>query len=184
MTLVELMAVVAIIGVVAVLAAAGYGKWTKSAKMTEATDMVAAIKTAQENYYSQTNKYLDVSTGLSPGQMHPRADPKGASRGQWNVPCTTCNTVSDWRRLGVTASAPLIFSYASRAGTDACDPDCAGLSFSRSKSGAVNWKALNGGAAFDKPWYVVTAATDVDSDGKYATVIGASFNSQLVTEEE
>lgn len=179
MTLVELMAVVAIIGVLAVLASVGYGRWSRSAKMAEATNLVASIKNAQENYYSQAGHYLDVSKGLEPGQLYPAKDP-GPTKVAWGEDCTWCN--ADWKRLGIKADAPVYFGYATIA-DDGIDPEGRGI-IVKTEAGNVDWTREAGGTKITKPWYIVRAMADTNGNKKYAQVIGFSFGGRIITDNE
>jgi type II secretory pathway pseudopilin PulG len=180
MTLVELMAVAAIIGIIALLAAVGYGRYTRTAHMTEATDMVSSIKLAQENFFTQTNKYLNVSSDLKPPALYPIPTPKDGQKVAWGAPCAWCK--EDWTRLGVKATGTMAFGYATVADTEACDPECHGAAFTMNNAPLV-WKNL-AGAPIDKPWYIVSAMSDFNGDGKYSSVVGTSFSSRVLTEEE
>jgi type IV pilus assembly protein PilA len=178
MTLVELMVVVAIIGVLAVLASVGYGRWIASAKMAEATNMVASIKNGQENYYSQAGHYLDLSKSVNPPDLYPAKDP-GPTKVAWGAECTWCK--ADWKRLGVKADAPVYFGYATVA-DDAADPSGRGITVTTIK-GTVNWTAEAGGA-INKPWYIVVAQADTNGNKKYAKVVGFSFGGRIITDNE
>jgi type IV pilus assembly protein PilA len=179
MTLIELMIVVAIIGVVAVLASVGYGRWSRSAKMAEATNLVASIKNAQENYFSQAGHYLDVSKNLEPGNLYPAKTPT-SSKVVWGADCTWCN--ADWKRLGIKADAPVYFGYATVA-DDATDPTGRGIVVATEK-GPIDWTTEAGGVKINKPWYIVRAMADANDNGKYAQVIGFSFGSRIITDNE
>jgi len=186
-TLIEVMIVTAIIGVLAVLAFVAYGRWIRGAKMTEATNMVGAIREGQEHYKNATGVYLDVSGGLTAANMYPRSP--GAYRTPWGAPCTTCTTPTAWKTLDVRSDAPVWFGYATVAGdatptggTAAVDPSTkAPITTSK---GAIDWKARNNGVAIDKPWYVVVAMSDTDGNGVYCLVVGDSFSTELVVDKE
>lgn len=189
-TLVEVLVVAAIIGVLAVLASVGYGRWVASSRMAEATNMIAGIKDAQENYYSQAGTYLDVSNGIGPGYLYPQKTP-GPTKVTWGETCTWCK--NDWRRLGIRADKPTYFGYATVADGDACDPNCRGLVFTTGKSsggGAKSWGgsaiswAGEAGGPIAKPWFVATAWADTNGNGVHAKVLGMSFNSRLVVDGE
>ena len=180
-TLVELMAVAAIIGVLALLGAVGYGRWVASSKMAEGTNMVAAIKNGQENYFSQAGKYFDVSNGIQTPNMYPVAT--ADRREKWGAPCSVCTVPDAWHRLGVKTDKQVYFGYATVAGNETADPDARGLSFTTSK-GAVNWKNEAGGVAIDKPWFIVTAMADTNGNGKYASVVAFSFGGRVITDGE
>ncbi len=179
MTLVELMVVVAIIGVVAILATVGYARYTRTARTAEATDMIAAIKGAQEAYFSHTGRYLDLSNGLTPGNLYPKQTPD-ATTTAWGSPCSWCK--AEWTRLGVNASAPVWFAYATVADGDVCDPDCRGVVFSINGTN-LNWTSMNG-SLIKKPWYIVSAYADTNGNGVFAKVVGTSFSTILLTEKE
>lgn len=179
MTLIELMVVVAIIGVIAVLAAVGYARYTRTAKMTEASEMISSIKGAQEAYFAQTGRYLDVSNGLGAPNLYPRPTP-GPSTTPWGAACTWCKT--EWTRLGINATAPVWFGYATVADGDVCDPDCKGAVVTINGT-ALNWTSING-SLIKKPWFIVTAQSDVDGNGVFSKVVGTSFNTVLFTEKE
>ena len=178
MTLVELMAVVAIIGVLAALAGVGYARWIASAKMAEATNMVASIKNGQENYFSQAGHYLDVSNGVDVGSLYPARDP-GPQKVAWGADCSWCK--NDWRRLGIKADAPVYFGYATVA-DDGTDPGGRGVVVNINGT-PINWTAEAGGA-INKPWYIAVAKADTNGNKKYATVVGTSFNGRIITDGE
>ncbi len=177
MTLVELMAVVVIIGVIAVLASVGYARWARSAKMAEATNLVASMKNAQENYFSQAGRYLDVSNDLELTSMYPTKDP-GPSKVAWGAACSWCK--NDWRRLGIKADAPVYFTYAMIA-DDGVDPSTRATV--KTERGTIDWTKEAGGA-INKPWFIVRAMADTDGNKKYAQVIGFSFGARIITDNE
>ncbi len=180
-TLVEVMVVTAIIGVMAALASVGYGRWVRTAKMAEATNMIAAIKNAQENYFSQTGNYLDVSKSVLPGDLFPLQTPLPKKVPWPDTPCSWCN--ADWQRLAIKATEPVGFSYATVAGPDNCDPACRAVTVTLSTGNSVNWQALAGGP-ITRPWFVAAAYADSDGNGKFAKVIGTSFGSSLIIDAE
>lgn len=187
-TLVEVLAVAAIIGVLAALATVGYGRWIASSRMAEATGMVSGIKNAQENFFTQTGRYLTVTKDIKPPTLYPAGTPK-AEKLKWGDPCPSsiCATgsdgkVTDWTRLGIASGEPVWFSYGTVAGIETCDPDCAGITFTTSK-GAVKWPA-EAGSAITRPWFIVSAMADTNGNGKYASVVGASFSARLIVDNE
>lgn len=179
-TLIEVMIVVAIIGVVAVLATVGYARWIASAKMAEATHMIGGIKNGEENYFSQTGKYLEISKGIDVGNLFPRATPT-PGKVAW-AGTSAGVSAADWMRIGVKADAPVYFGYAVVADSETCDPACRSLSW---KSGGydVAWEKENGGD-IKKPWFVTSAMADTNGNGVYAKVLGMSFNSRLIVDGE
>jgi type IV pilus assembly protein PilA len=182
-TLIEVMVVTAIIGVLAVLAGAGYSRWIRSAKTAEATNMLAGIRNGQENYLSQTGTYLNVSSNLSPPSFYPLGDPKGNAKTSWNSPVGSTTTAAQWLRIGVKPDGPVYFGYAVVADAETCDPSCRGLNFYLSTGVPINWTAENGGS-IAKPWFVAAAQLDSDNDGRVARVVGMSFSSRIVVDNE
>ena len=178
-TIIELMIVVAIIAVISLIAVVGYRRWIASARLAEATNMVGAIGHAQEDFKSQTGYYLDVSGGPLPPNMYPAATP-GNFYTPWGGACASCKV--PWRKLNVTADAPVLFGYATVADGEACDPSCHGVTLTLS-AGAVNFPGLNGGA-IQKPWYVTTATADTDGNGKFVLIVGHSFGHDLIVDNE
>jgi type IV pilus assembly protein PilA len=168
-TLVELMAVVVIVGILAVLATYGVRKYVLSAKTSEAIQMIGSIKAAQENYKDETFAYLDVSGSLT--TYYPMSSP-GKKKYQWGG--GTDAVATNWRRLGVTAAAPVQFGYACTAGTATAAPtQLSGIT-------VANWPT----AARGEPWYVVQAAGDQDGDGVRSIYVSASFAGQIFSERE
>ena len=60
-TLIELMVVVAVVAILGTLAVCSVRKYILASKTSEATEMIGAIKTAQEQYRAETFAYKDVS---------------------------------------------------------------------------------------------------------------------------
>ena len=177
-TLIEVMIVTAIIGVLAGLAYVGYGRYVRSAKMTEAYNMVNGIKAAQEHYKTETGFYADVSGGVAPANLYPKKP--GPFKTAWGGACGTCNV--PWTKLDVKSDAPVWFGYATRAGDESADPAAKGVSLSI-KGTTIDFAAINGGA-INKPWYVVVAQADTNGDGIYALVVATSFSTEILTDTE
>lgn len=172
-TLIELMIVVAIIGVLAVLGSVGYSRWIRSVKMTEAGEMVSAIRTGQDNYFTQAGKYLDVSAGTTPGNLFPEKN--GKKKAAWLDDCTWCTAKDGFRKLGVKADKPVYFGYATMAGDETKDPKVAVCNF---KGKAIDWGTPTQG------WYVIVAMADSNENGVYASVCTSSLNTHLFTDNE
>src|SRR5215470_6389007 len=102
-TLVELAVVVTIIGILAVLAVAGYRKLVTSSHTSEATEMVNAIKVAQETYHAETGQYANISASLSLGSLYPQATPDSKNGTAWGATCSVCTDTAGWQKLPVHA---------------------------------------------------------------------------------
>ena len=71
-TLIEAMIVVIIIGITATLAVVGYRKWVQTSHLSEATDMVSHIRSAEEAFRAENGvTYLPVSISIGPGYDYP-----------------------------------------------------------------------------------------------------------------
>ena len=64
-TLIELMITVAILGVLAGIAIPAYNGYITTAKMSEATNNLAALKLAEEEFYLENNSYFSGKTSDS-----------------------------------------------------------------------------------------------------------------------
>lgn len=169
-TLVELAVVVTIIGILAVLAVAGYRRLVSSAHNAEATEMVNAIKVAQESYHAETGQYANISLGLGLGGLYPQPTPTWNVSTAWGGPCTVgCNSATGWQTLPVHASGVMRFGYATMSGTVA-------TALPASPVPAVTFPA---NTQLTGDWYVVSAMGDMDGNGIYCTVIGVSWQRDL-----
>jgi type IV pilus assembly protein PilA len=173
-TLVELAVVVTIIGILAVLAVAGYRKLVTSSHTTEATEMVNAIKVAQETYHAETGQYANISSGLGLGSLYPAATPVSTSATVWGAACSVCTDQQGWQKLPVHASGAMRFGYATVSGTVAQQlpaPPVSGMSFPTSNQ-------LTG------DWFVVDAMGDMDGNNVYCTVVGVSWQRDLYIDKD
>lgn len=168
-TLIELMVVVAIVGILATLATYGVTKYIRSSKGSEALQMIASIKAAQEAYKSETFNYLNVSGNLD--TFYPAAPDNRAH--SWGGVSTTPG--QRFKELGVVADAPVRFGYACTAGTAAEQPTAHGTALT-----IDGWPT----AAIGRPWYVVRAAGDLDADGTRSYYLSASFMGQILIDKE
>jgi type IV pilus assembly protein PilA len=169
-TLVELAVVVTIIGILAVLAIAGYRRLVSSAHNAEATEMINAIKVAQESYHAETGQYANISTGLGLGGLYPQATPTWNVSTAWGGPCTVgCNSATGWQSLPVHASGVVRFGYATMAGALSQPLPASPIS-------AVTFPA---NTQLTSDWYVVSAWGDMDGNSIYCTVIGVSWQRDL-----
>src|SRR4051812_44312283 len=92
-TLVEMMIVVAIVGVLAVIAVVSYRKLTLNAKISEAQNMISAIRIAEEDYKVERGTYADVGPGFCPsnGTLPVKT--------MWNPGCPGLGALPNWAAL-------------------------------------------------------------------------------------
>ena len=172
-TLIEAMIVVVIVGVLAVLAVTAYRRWVQTAYLTEAQDMVKAIRAAQESFRAENSGYLNVSKDLGPGFDYPQLTP-GKSKTAWGGTCSGCNNTSTgWSALNVSATAPLAFGYSTRA--DNVNPPSLKLTVNGKQIDLTNMTA---------PWYVVEADGDHDGNGVFCNVYGLSATNEVYVNNE
>jgi type II secretory pathway pseudopilin PulG len=162
------MVAVVVIGILAAIASVSVKKYVASSKTTEAVQMIRDIKSAQEQYKGEREKYLNVSPGLSaasdfypnnplPGRQ--KMNFAGAGAGQ-----------AAWEALTVHPDAPVLFVYATTAGDAGTKPTATGSDIT-----VTNWPS----ATSTKPWYVVKARADLDGDGVNTVFITGSFTGEL-----
>jgi type IV pilus assembly protein PilA len=173
-TLVELAVVVTIIGILAMLAVAGYRRLVTSSHTSEATEMVNAIKVAQETYHAETGQYANISAGLGLGNLYPQATPNSKTATAWGGPCSTCLDPAGWQKLPVHASGPVRFGYATVAGTLAQPLPAAPVA-------AVTFP---NNSQLTGDWYVITAMGDMDGNNVYCTVVGVSWQRDLYVDKD
>jgi prepilin-type N-terminal cleavage/methylation domain-containing protein len=164
-TLIEAMIVVVIVGVLALLATIAYRRWVHSAYLTEAQNMVANIRSAEESFRAENGGYLTVSAGLGPGYDYPAATP-GKFKTAWGA-------ASPWLPLNIQPSGPVAFGYSLLA-SNTTNP--------------VITKTVNGTAldisAMTFPWYFVEADADMDGNGVFTKVYGMSATNRLFIDNE
>ncbi|HEY1957161.1 MAG TPA: prepilin-type N-terminal cleavage/methylation domain-containing protein [Polyangiaceae bacterium] len=173
-TLIELAVVVTIIGILAMLAVAGYRKLITSSHTSEATEMVNAIKVAQETYHSETGQYANISAALGLGNLYPQATPDNKTATAWGGTCGVCTDQTGWQKLPVHASGPVRFGYATMAGN-------VSTPLPASPIGNVTFPANN---QLTGDWYVIDAMGDMDGNSVYCTVVGVSWQRDLYVDKE
>jgi type IV pilus assembly protein PilA len=172
-TLVELAVVVTIIGILAVLAIAGYKRLVTGSHMTEATEMVNAIKVAQETYHAETGQYANISPNLAQASMYP-APPVFGQAVTWGATCGTCTDPAAWQKLPVKASGPMRFGYATMGGA-------VGASMPTSPIATLTFPAST---SLTGDWFVVAAAGDMDGNNVYCTIVGVSWTRDLFIDKD
>lgn len=160
-TLVELMVVIAIVAVLAVIAIVAYRSILNSSKVSEAQQMVNAIRAAQEAYHAETLTYADVSASST--STYPATTP-GQFKTQWGGACgSACNAAPQWVDLGVHVDGPVQFGYVTKAGAAGVAPTPASVS--------VNGKTVTLPVKPSTDWFFIGATADLD--GKGGTLFGS-----------
>ncbi len=140
-TLVELMIVIVILGVLTVLALAGYRLVVLVNRSAEAVQFLGAMRAAQAAYFQVNGVYC--------GDQQAAVHPAGFAFTK-KLPWNTKDMPDAWRDLALRPSSAARSQYRLRAGPAGSAP--APL--------PDGWKA---------PWYVVSAHSDFDNDGKHST---------------
>jgi type IV pilus assembly protein PilA len=175
-TLVEMMIVIVIVGVLALLAVTGYRKIVQSAHVSEATGMVQNIRVAQEAYKSETQLYANISKSLTDWYPQGSAGPTYQLQYAWQGGSCACGNGVTWANLPLHVDGPVLFGYATIAGTTAAQPP-ASVTY---ENAAIT---LPSGLTTD--WYVVTAAADLDGNPSTATlVVSVSWTNQVTVINE
>lgn len=208
-TMVELSTILLILGILSTVAVVGYKRWIRSARVAEATNVIAGIAEGQEAYKAETGVYLNVSGTLD--KLYPAKKP-GPFKTIWGAPCTTC--MQPWSRLSFTPPGAVEYGYATVASSVAIPPtpdDTGGSSTSStgggpiggSSSGAIgfgkgassgNPTSFPGGNGDDGnpiwipdatgPFYTITAKGDTDGDGTATQVLFYSETREMIIQNE
>lgn len=118
-TLIELMIVVVMIGILAALGTYSVRRYIQKAKTVEAREIVGKIMAAQEDFFVETQRYLDVTGGISNGasEFYPSDESfDGDTKIMWGAAdeCgfddTTC--LANYNTIGVSVNQPVAFRYA------------------------------------------------------------------------
>jgi prepilin-type N-terminal cleavage/methylation domain-containing protein len=146
-TLVELAVVVVIVGVLSVIAVVGYRKIIQAGKISEATNVIGAIRIAQHDFNGEKQTYADIGTSKYCPQNQ-SAIPDGTQKTQWSIQCN--GGAANWDRLAVHVSDPVLFGYQTSAGVD----------FTANPISRASWVGTSAMPA-KGPWYVIYATCDV-----------------------
>lgn len=160
----ELSIVVAIVGVLSVMAVVGYRKLTLSAKLTEAQNVISAIRIGEEDRRAETGSYINLGSNFCPTAGTAQA------KTQWNPACNGGSNA--WTALPIHVDGPVQFGYRVAAGnSNVADPFSTGVNF--------------GNADTTVPWYIIQAQADLNGDGVLKTqLVGTSFGNQIYTMNE
>lgn len=176
-TLVELMIVVVIVATLATLAVVGYRKMILASYVSEATGMVQNVRVAQEEHFSETRQYCNVSASLS--TWYPQSSPShNVGVTGWGAPCGgACNANMDWNVLPLHVDGPVMFGYASVAGAPGQPPVPASV--------IVNGRTVAFPANPQTDWFIVAAQCDLDDNGPpNTTVYTTSWQSSVLVDNE
>jgi prepilin-type N-terminal cleavage/methylation domain-containing protein len=170
-TLIELMIVVAIVGILSVIAVVGYRKLVLTGKVTEAKNMLAGIRIAQESYKVERGIYADLGTALCPLATSGTLQVKTA----WNPGCS--GGTATWQALPVHIDGPVQFGYATSAGAfGAAPPALVGQPVA-----FVTIPASVG----TNPWFFATASADLDANaGLFTELVATSWQNTIFVANE
>jgi type IV pilus assembly protein PilA len=165
-TLVELAVVVTIVGVLSVIGVVAYRRYMLTSKVSEATAMIGAIRIAQEDHRAERGTYANLGATYCP-----TGGGAGNLKAAWTPACT--GGTADWTTLPVHADGPVMFQYATVAGTTP-------LSAPPSDAAWVNF-----GSPTASMWYIIMAKADLDGDPSNVTqLVGSSFQNTIFTRNE
>jgi type IV pilus assembly protein PilA len=182
-TLVELAVVVVVVGILAVIGVVVYSRQRATARTSEATNMTAGIRTAQEAFKSERGIYAAVSTNTS--AFYPAAAP-GQFVTQWGGACSNCvdGDPNGWKKLSMHTAGPVMYGYATVAGIGAAGlGGTASPLSSQATMAAANAEAATTLKATD-PYYVTVAWGDTDGNSVPCIVMSYSTSNQLVIQSE
>jgi type II secretory pathway pseudopilin PulG len=168
------MAVVVIVAILAMLGTYGVRKYILASKTSEATEMIGAIKTAQEQYKAETFAYKDISQVNALGDystFYPATTPLKRSKIAWGA--GTDAVANGWRELGLGAAAPVAYIYGCAAGPGSMAPAAPGITIGGYPT-----------AATGQPWYLIKAVADLDGNGTVGTYVGTSITAEIFHDKE
>lgn len=167
-TLVELAVVVTIVGVLAVIAVVAYRKFTMTSKVSEAQNVISAIRIAEEDYRTERGTYLDLS-----GAPWCPSDGKQKKVYAWSGVSGCTDATGPWNALPVHVDNGLLFGYKVTS-APAAVPNPGWVDMSQAIIQATQ-----------KPWYVVQAQADLNRDGGLVTeLMGTSFQNTIFSHQE
>ncbi len=191
-TLIELMIVVAIVGILAVLGIVGYRKLIVAAHTSEATHMVQSIRVAEETYHAEAQTY--ISTAATGGNVltplfPPANDPPVSQKTAWYTPTpptgscappTGTGVLGCWALLPVHADGPVMYGYATLAGSAGSPVPSLNLStIGRTLAGPT------GNATTDFYWITAVGnPAGETSNIVYSFVVGNSFSNDLFVQDQ
>jgi prepilin-type N-terminal cleavage/methylation domain-containing protein len=174
-TLIEAMVTVVIVGVLATLAVVAFRKRIRSAKTSEAMQIIENIRAAQDAFKAETGKYANISQSLTSYYPYdPTLNPGSMQKVQWGAACTNCNANISWARINVNTNGPVFFGYATIAGDASVAPP----------SLSVNSKTVSLSNIAGNPWYVVTAKGDTDGNKIFTTLYATNAGGDLMIDNE
>ena len=125
-TLVELSIVVAIVGILSTLAVVGYRRIVTSTHTAEATQMVNAIRVAQESFKGETGTYANITGKIVANTWtnaaYPHVSAPGSYKVAWGTACTgapQCPNAAlgfSWNTFPVHVDGPTMYAYSTEAG--------------------------------------------------------------------
>jgi prepilin-type N-terminal cleavage/methylation domain-containing protein len=166
-TLVELLTVVAITGILATIGTILVRKHFAHAKTAEAVSIIQAIRVAEESRRAETGNYQNCSS--SSGTPWYPGTPDSTLR-PWANP--THQDWAGWKPLSISQPDGTRFGFLVRAGNPGATLPTLVL------ANRPNWTTSS------EPWYVIQAAGDQDKDGVYTLLAAASFNGELLVEND
>jgi prepilin-type N-terminal cleavage/methylation domain-containing protein len=168
MTLVELMIVVVIIGILAAISVVGYRKYIASARVSEATAMLAEFASKEQLYFLDNGAYLEAhNTGTDTTATLRTSSANESTAEFWpHAPDSKWDSAREafavapmptsWRRLGIRPRWPQLFcTYMVNAG---CPASGACPDPSAHPVGAMMWGAT---AKLNVPWFYAMAACNL-----------------------
>ena len=176
-TLVELMAVVIIVGVLALIGIASVRAYVNSAKTSEASSVVQAIRVAEERFRAENQRYLSVSGAPTsvPTNYYPNATPDRTKRTFFRSSGEDLDKM--WRLLDppLAPNQLVQFGYVVVAG-----PPGVAMPAPHTASKPA-WPAAS---AMADPWYLIEAKGNADGDDVDTLIVASSLNGELYIENE